>query len=38
MFRITLALSLLLGLSMCAPSDHWAVVVAGSDGYWNYRH
>jgi legumain len=19
-------------------SDHWAVIVAGSDGFWNYRH
>ena len=23
---------------MCIPEDHWAVIVAGSDGYWNYRH
>ena len=20
------------------PSDHWAVIVAGSSGYSNYRH
>ena len=20
------------------PKDHWAVVVAGSRDYWNYRH
>ena len=21
-----------------AAADNWAVLVAGSDGYWNYRH
>jgi glycosylphosphatidylinositol transamidase (GPIT) subunit GPI8 len=21
-----------------AASNHWAVIVAGSNGYWNYRH
>lgn len=23
---------------MAEKSDHWAVLVAGSNGYWNYRH
>lgn len=32
-------LSVLIILSLCATKDnHWAVIVAGSDGYWNYRH
>ena len=30
---------LLIALFAVAYSvDHWAVLVAGSDGYWNYRH
>jgi len=20
------------------PSNHWAIIVAGSNGFWNYRH
>jgi legumain len=29
----------LLSLSIAEQkSDHWAVIVAGSNGYWNYRH
>ena len=35
------ALVLLLALAYsatAAKSDHWAVLVAGSNGYWNYRH
>jgi legumain len=31
-------LAALLGLTICAPSDHWAVLVAGSNTYGNYRH
>ena len=39
MFRkLSLTLSLLLATSVMAESDHWAVLVAGSNGYWNYRH
>ena len=33
---ITLAAALLLGLAEAV--DHWAVLVAGSNGFWNYRH
>lgn len=36
MLRYTLAISCLLG--MAAAVDHWAVIVAGSNGFWNYRH
>ena len=35
MFK-SLALITLLGFA--AASDHWAVIVAGSNGWWNYRH
>ena len=40
MFKLTLAVAALLGLVTvtAAPSDHWAVIVAGSNGYANYRH
>ena len=38
MNKVTVVLSLLLGLAVSAPQDHWAVIVAGSNGYWNYRH
>ena len=34
---ITLAAAMLLGL-VSATTDHWAVLVAGSNGFWNYRH
>ena len=34
---ISLAAALLLGYVQ-ANSDHWAVLVAGSNGFWNYRH
>src|SRR5688572_22247897 len=41
MFKYTLAVAALLGLinaeNATAP-DHWAVLVAGSNGFWNYRH
>ena len=33
---ISLAVALLLGLVNAV--DHWAVLVAGSNGFWNYRH
>ena len=36
MLRYTLAISALLGFA--AAVDHWAVIVAGSNGFWNYRH
>ena len=38
MFRYILPVVGLLGLTVAAPTDHWAVIVAGSNGYWNYRH
>lgn len=38
MIKITLAVALLLGLVNAAVTDHWAVLVAGSNGFWNYRH
>jgi len=31
-------LAALLGVSLAAKEDHWAVIVAGSNGFWNYRH
>jgi legumain len=34
---ISLAAALLLGVASAAV-DHWAVLVAGSNGFWNYRH
>lgn len=34
--KISLAVALLLGL--VSAVDHWAVLVAGSNGFWNYRH
>jgi legumain len=36
--RYSLAIAALLGFVSCAPSDHWAVLVAGSNTYGNYRH
>lgn len=32
----TLTIATLMGLA--AANQHWAVLVAGSNGYWNYRH
>ena len=32
------SLALLSLLGMAVASDHWAVIVAGSNGWWNYRH
>lgn len=37
MLRYTLAVAALLGM-VTANTDHWAVIVAGSNGFWNYRH
>jgi legumain len=34
----TLNILSLAGLTLAAQSDHWAVLVAGSSGYGNYRH
>jgi glycosylphosphatidylinositol transamidase (GPIT) subunit GPI8 len=25
-------------VSAAETSNHWAVIVAGSNGFWNYRH
>ena len=36
--RTIFAASALLGFVAASASDHWAVLVAGSNGYWNYRH
>lgn len=33
---ISIAAALLLGVVNAV--DHWAVLVAGSNGFWNYRH
>jgi legumain len=37
MLRYTLAIAAILGM-VTATTDHWAVIVAGSNGFWNYRH
>jgi legumain len=35
----TFATALIAATAAAAdPSNHWAVIVAGSDGFWNYRH
>ena len=36
--RAALFASGLVAAVSAAASDHWAVIVAGSNGYWNYRH
>lgn len=36
--KISFAVACLLGLVSASSSDHWAVLVAGSSGYSNYRH
>lgn len=36
MYKLTLAIAALLGYVQAV--DHWAVIVAGSNGFWNYRH
>jgi len=28
----------MLAAFAATKENHWAVIVAGSDGYWNYRH
>lgn len=38
MFKSAIAISALLGVAAGAVTDHWAVLVAGSNGYGNYRH
>jgi legumain len=38
MYKSAIAISALLGVASCAATDHWAVLVAGSNGYGNYRH
>ena len=38
MYSKYLALSALAATAAAAKSDHWAVLVAGSNGFWNYRH
>jgi len=29
---------LLLGIAATQDLDQWALLVSGSEGYWNYRH
>lgn len=38
MMKKSAAIMALLGMTVAAPQDHWAVIVAGSNGFWNYRH
>ena len=38
MYGKYLALSALAATTQATASNHWAVIVAGSNGYWNYRH
>jgi legumain len=38
MYKSYLALSALAATATAAASDHWAVIVAGSNGFYNYRH
>jgi legumain len=39
MFKYTsIAIAALFGLVSASTVDHWAVIVAGSNGFWNYRH
>jgi len=39
MYRYTaLAVAALIGMVSAAPQDHWAVLVAGSNYFYNYRH
>jgi legumain len=39
MLRSAFALIALATIGLVqASADHWAVIVAGSNGYWNYRH
>ena len=37
MLKYIIALAF-IGLVAADPKDHWAVLIAGSNGYWNYRH
>jgi len=32
------ALAIIFVLAVSANAAHWAVLVAGSNGFWNYRH
>eukprot|EP00743_Colponemidia_sp_Colp-15_P001778 GILK01001941.1.p1 GENE.GILK01001941.1~~GILK01001941.1.p1 ORF type:complete len:428 (-),score=77.81 GILK01001941.1:221-1504(-) len=36
--KAVLALVLCLSFTTLVAADHWAVLVAGSNGFWNYRH
>ena len=38
MYKKYLQLSAMAALTQAAASDHWAVIVAGSNGFYNYRH
>lgn len=38
-YNHSLAIFLILAVAIpAALSTNWAVIVAGSNGYWNYRH
>ena len=34
----TFAAALIAASALADASDHWAIIVAGSNGFWNYRH
>ena len=34
----SITVTLLLVLAIGAQAENWAVLVAGSNGFWNYRH
>lgn len=36
--RVIVFIAMMLAIAYASPENHWAVLVAGSDGYWNYRH
>lgn len=36
--RTSLFAAAMASVAVASQSDHWAVLVAGSSGYWNYRH
>lgn len=36
--KTTFAAALIDATAFADASDHWAVIVAGSNSFWNYRH
>lgn len=37
-FTLALLVAILAFAAATQKTDHWAVIVAGSNGFWNYRH